>query len=710
MTVTAAPLTIDAHPTAFLGAPAAPSPEELRRLKAVARGDEAGDVALRGGRVVMVHTCEVIAADVILAGRHIAAVVPPQRLQAERDVDVTDRFVAPTFADAHIHMDYTLLTPSELARMVVPLGTNVMFADPVCIANVLGVMGMDLAAATAAPMRIFQQVTPDVPRRGRQQLGGAQVPHDHICDRITWPNSTSIGESSPFLDDHEARELASIALLHGRKATGHTARLAEEPLWAYIAGGASDDHNAATWEEVLDRVRLGMAITIQSGSMTDYCEAILGDPERLGMVAQHLCFCADDKHVEDLLAEGHIDHHVRSAVALGVEPALAICMASLNAAMHYRVDHLVGSLTPGRVADLQVLGDLENFRPTEVWVEGAKVAQDGVALFVVDEPAPAEALGTMNVGRFDPANLAVPAPSGVDTVLVRAMEMYDGYYKRVLVAEAAVVEFAQRASADGTIYSEVIINPTHWAGLGLADLCAGVAAGFDRAVADGLTECNILLSILRQQPAEEAEALAAFMTERRPHRVVGLSIDGNESAAGRTGPRFARAYAMAGEAGFGLTAHAGESSGADGVRDALDLLGVQRIDHGVRAVEDDDVVRRLVESNTTLNVCVSSNCRRMYPDIGAHPIVPLLEAGVPVTLNTDDPAPLFNSLTEEFVLVAGHFDWSLGDAAAITRTAIDASFCSDATKAALTARLDEALTALSYPTPHVPGSQPTTVT
>ncbi|MFN3219153.1 MAG: adenine deaminase [Acidimicrobiales bacterium] len=488
MTVTAAPLTIDAHPTAFLGAPAAPSPEELRRLKAVARGDEAGDVALRGGRVVMVHTCEVIAADVILAGRHIAAVVPPQRLRAERDVDVTDRFVAPTFADAHIHMDYTLLTPSELARMVVPLGTNVMFADPVCIANVLGVMGMDLAAVTAAPMRIFQQVTPDVPRRGRQQLGGAQVPHAHICDRITWPNSTSIGESSPFLDDHEARELASIALHHGRKATGHTARLAEEPLWAYIAGGASDDHNAATWEEVLDRVRLGMAITIQSGSMTDYCEAILGDPERLGMVAQHLCFCADDKHVEDLLAEGHIDHHVRSAVALGVEPALAIRMASLNAAMHYRVDHLVGSLTPGRVADLQVLGDLEHFRPTEVWVEGAKVAQDGVALFVIDEPAPAEALGTMNVGRFDPANLAVPAPPGADTVLVRAMEMYDGYYKRALVAEAAVVDGVVVTSPEHDLAKIAVIDRHH--ATGTAGMGFVMGFGLTKGAIAATTNCD----------------------------------------------------------------------------------------------------------------------------------------------------------------------------------------------------------------------------
>lgn len=256
-------------------------------------------------------------------------------------------------------------------------------------------------------------------------------------------------------------------------------------------------------------------------------------------------------------------------------------------------------------------------------------------------------------------------------------------------------EFAQRAHGEGVRYAEVIVNPTHWGGLSLADLCAGATAGFDRAVADGLTECNLLLSILRQQPAEEAEALATYMIEHRPHRVVGLSIDGNEAAAGRTGPRFARAYAMAGEAGFGLTAHAGESSGADGVRDALDLLDVHRIDHGVRAIEDDDVVARLVDTGTTLNVCVSSNCRRMYPGVAEHPIGPLLAAGVPVTLNTDDPAPLFNSMTGEFVLVADHFGWTLDDAAAITRTAVEAAFCDEATKQRLLADLDTAVAELT---------------
>lgn len=266
-------------------------------------------------------------------------------------------------------------------------------------------------------------------------------------------------------------------------------------------------------------------------------------------------------------------------------------------------------------------------------------------------------------------------------------------------AAALAYEYASRAHVDGIRYAEVIVNPTHWGGLPLVELLAGMAVGFDQAQAEGMTDCRILPSILRQQDAESAEALARFIADRRPDRVVGISIDGNEAVAGRTAPRFARAYAIVGEAGLGRTAHAGESSGPDGVRDALDLLAVDRIDHGIRAIEDDSVVARLVDEGTVLNVCVTSNCRRMYPDVHHHPILPLLEAGVRCSLNTDDPAPMACSLTSEFDLVGGAGGWDLPTAAAITRTAIDAAFCEAVTKRTLEAELDAFLAGATDDTP-----------
>lgn len=266
------------------------------------------------------------------------------------------------------------------------------------------------------------------------------------------------------------------------------------------------------------------------------------------------------------------------------------------------------------------------------------------------------------------------------------------------LAGVLAYDFARRAAADNTMYAEVIINPTHWGALSLDDLLAGVAAGFDRAQADGLADCRILPSILRQQSEAEANDLANHLAEHRPHRVVGLSIDGDEAVAGRTAPRFVTAYRIAKEAGLGLTAHAGESSGPEGVRDALDLLGVDRLDHGIRAVEDPELVARLVDEGLPLNVCVTSNCRRMYPDVHHHPILELLAAGVNCTINTDDPAPMTCDLNGEFALVADAAGWSPTDAAAATATAIDAAFCDDTTKADLRTRLD------AFTTEHIEGA------
>jgi adenine deaminase len=454
---------IDMVPARPLTAGAAtPTPEELYALRLVAAGQEVADVAIRGGHVVHVHTGEVLAADVVIHGRHIAAVVAPGRLRAARDVDATGQFVAPTFIDAHFHPEYTMLLPGETARLVVPRGTTTLLADPVCIANVLGARGMDVVAATTTPLRLFAQVTPDVPRRGRDGLHGARVSQDEILERVRRPSAVSLGESNPFNLDAEMAEALSVTLAAGKRATGHTARLRDEPLWAYAAGGVGDDHNAATLEEVVERLRLGMIVTLQSGSMTDYCEAVLGRPDLLGFVSAHLAFCADDKHVEDLADEGAIDHHVRSAVALGVEPAVAVRMASLNAASHFRIDHLVGSLTPSRLADLQLLPDLVAFRPASVWVDGVEVARDGRALFDNTDGVPADALGTISLGPAP--RIEVRPTADVTTAWVQAMEMYDGYYKRAFHVALDVVDGTVRPDPREDIAKICIVDRHHGSG------------------------------------------------------------------------------------------------------------------------------------------------------------------------------------------------------------------------------------------------------
>ena len=253
------------------------------------------------------------------------------------------------------------------------------------------------------------------------------------------------------------------------------------------------------------------------------------------------------------------------------------------------------------------------------------------------------------------------------------------------LAEAAYA-FGQRLAASGTGYADLIFNPTHWKHWHgrLPEMIDALDAGFRAAEQDGLPPVGLCVSLLRTQSADAAAELVDLLVELRHPRVVALSIDGNEAVAGRTGPRFAEAFRRAGAAGLKRTVHAGESSGPEGVRDAIELLGADRIDHGVRAVEDPRVVALLAERRVPLGVCPTSNLKLgVVPSLEQHPIERLRHAGVAVSVNTDDPALLDTSLEQEYALCRDTFEWSDDDVWSVARTSIDASFANDDVKTRL---------------------------
>ena len=250
--------------------------------------------------------------------------------------------------------------------------------------------------------------------------------------------------------------------------------------------------------------------------------------------------------------------------------------------------------------------------------------------------------------------------------------------------------FCERLRADGTGYADLILNPSHWSGWGgrLRQLLEALDAGFREAEQDGLPSVGLCVSLLRQQSAGQAVELVEQLASWRHPRVVALSVDGNEVAAGRTGPRFAEAFRRAGAIGLRRTVHAGESSGPEGVWDAVELLGADRIDHGVRAVEDPRLVELLAARRIPLGVCPSSNLAlKVYRSLDEHPIEALRRAGVPVSINTDDPSLLETDLPREYGLCQARFGWSDEVVRDIARTSIVASFALPETKARLLADL-----------------------
>lgn len=425
-----------------LGSHLAPSAAELFRLHQVAGGKAAPDRILRHARVLALHTGEILERDVVLCGRFIAALTPWDHISVDCPIDdLYGAYLAPGYIDTHLHIEYSLLTPGEFARCVVPRGTTCVLADPNCIGNVLGANAMDWAGTTTTPLRIFQQISSRIPRAPHLELGGATVTEDEQLERLAMPHAATVGESNPYAVDERATRMYAQALASGRRNTGHTARVKDELLWSYAACGISDDHNAFNTEEVLERIRLGLMITVMSGSMNDNVPLVFADVGRVRGSMHMFSFCADDRHVDDLHRVGHIDHHIRESIRRGVPILEAYRMATLNAAAYYRLDHLLGSVTPCHLADLVVLEKLDEARPRRVYINGELAAEDGQALFRNNDSKPSWLYGTVKLpAAAGPESFRVKADANSAVAVVRAMEMYDGYFKRAFEAELPIVD------------------------------------------------------------------------------------------------------------------------------------------------------------------------------------------------------------------------------------------------------------------------------
>ncbi|GIV81975.1 MAG: hypothetical protein KatS3mg051_1329 [Anaerolineae bacterium] len=277
--------------------------------------------------------------------------------EARQVFDADGQYALPGFIDTHIHVDSTLLVPENLAQLIVPRGTTALFADPMEIANVAGLAGMEVLLASMArlPYHILIEVSSRVPTAPGLETAGGELDLQAVQQVLAWEECISLGELDPskvlgLRDEY----LAKVEAAHARNkiANGHAAGLSGHALAGYACGGLTDDHEAVDYAEALARLRLGLAVLVRDGSTERNLEPILTGVLREGLDTRHLMFCTDDKHPDDIRDEGHIDYLVNRAIALGVPPVQAIQMATLNAAVHFRVDHLLGSLSPGRWADV----------------------------------------------------------------------------------------------------------------------------------------------------------------------------------------------------------------------------------------------------------------------------------------------------------------------------------------------------------------------
>lgn len=386
-------------------------------LLAVARGEQPADVVFRGGRLVNVITGEVYRCDVAVAERRVAAL--GHDLAGATVVDVSDRYLAPGLIDAHCHVESSLVPPAELARVVAAHGVTTVVADTHEIANVLGPDGVRYMAgdAVGAPARVVFQAPSCVPATALATTGGRLEAADLAqlrAEGIVWGLAEVM--DVPGAVGGEPGVTAKIAAFADRPVDGHAPGLGPPLLDAYCAAGVTNDHESTTVAEGREKLRRGMALFLREGSVAHDLTPLL--PLITPEVERRLAFCTDDRHPDDLLAEGTIDHAVRRTIAGGVPPITALRLATLNAADLLGLTDC-GALVPGRRADLIVFEDLQAPRPAQVYLGGRLVAEDGALPPRRPSKPPAAVRATIHID-WQRSDLRLPAQPGA----MRAMRVH----------------------------------------------------------------------------------------------------------------------------------------------------------------------------------------------------------------------------------------------------------------------------------------------
>lgn len=364
-----------------------PLHEMTKTLSAVAMGREKADLVILGGKLVNVNTKEIQPSiDVAVKGGRIALVGDAAHCVGEETtvIDAAGRYLTPGFMDGHMHVESSMLTVSGYAKTVLPRGTSAIFMDPHEIANVLGVAGIRLMMdeAEGAGLRVYTTMPSCVPASPGFEDAGAVVSPSDVAEAMAMPHMAGLGEMMNFpgvvAGDPKVHEMIAATLSAGKCVTGHFSLPAEgRELSAYVAAGVRSCHESVRAEDAIAKMRLGMYAKIREGSAWRDLKEVVRAITEHGVSSRFAILVSDDTHPDTLLTKGHLDHILRRAIAEGVDPVDAVSMVTLNVAECFFMAKDFGSIAPGKVADINILGDLTEVTVEQVFIGGEPVAENG---------------------------------------------------------------------------------------------------------------------------------------------------------------------------------------------------------------------------------------------------------------------------------------------------------------------------------------------
>ncbi|UAB88689.1 adenine deaminase [Ruegeria sp. SCSIO 43209] len=429
-------------------------PDTAPRLIAVAAGREAADLVIRGGVWVNVHSRETLPDhDVAIAAGRVAFVGPDAAHCIGPETQIIEahgRYLVPGLCDAHMHIESGMLTPAEFARAVIPHGTTSMFTDPHEIANVMGLEGVRLMhdEALMQPVNIFTQMPSCAPSAPGLETTGYEITAEDVAEAMSWPGIIGLGEmmNFPGVIHGDPKMLAEIAATQraGKTVGGHYASPDLGPEFAaYVAGGPADDHEGTCEADAIARVRQGMRSMMRLGSAWYDVESQITAVTEKGLDPRNFILCTDDCHSGTLVNDGHMNRVVRHAIACGCDPLIALQMATINTATHFGLEREIGSITPGRRADIILSSDLVELPIETVVARGQIVAENGTV--TVECPHlnwPAKARNTVHLGHaLTSTDFEIAAPAGANRVMANVIGVVENQAPtQALKSELPIIE------------------------------------------------------------------------------------------------------------------------------------------------------------------------------------------------------------------------------------------------------------------------------
>lgn len=412
--------------------------EELRNLIIKAKGTINPQLVLKNANIINVFTAEIIKGDIAIDAGKIVGI---GKYIGDLEIDLDGKYVSPGFIDSHVHIESSMSTPTEFAKVVIPRGITTIISDPHEIANVKGLDGIRymIEDSKKTPLDVYIMLPSCVPSTNFENAGAILEAED-LKELIDNEFVLGLGEmmNYPGVISLDEKILDKLFLGKDMIIDGHGPMIRDKELNAYVAAGVQTEHEASTVEEVIDRLRLGMYILVREGSAARDLRNIISAVNKDNL--RRFLFCTDDKHPEDLIKDGSIDFNIKLAIKAGVEPIDAIRMATINSAECYGLKNK-GAIAPGYNADLVVMDNLEDFNILKVFKNGELVAENNKPLFKTEAYLPDHMQNSVSIKDVELEDIQIPMETNKANVigiiedslvterLVKEVKVNNGYFE-----------------------------------------------------------------------------------------------------------------------------------------------------------------------------------------------------------------------------------------------------------------------------------------